>query len=36
MLKIKWTDRTTNDEAFQRAKKERLFLKIDAIHGQGI
>ena len=28
MLKIKWTDRITNDEIFQRAKKERLLLKI--------
>ena len=28
MLKIKWTDRITNDEAFQRAKEERLRLKI--------
>jgi len=28
MLKIKWTDRITNDEVFQRAKKERLLLKI--------
>jgi hypothetical protein len=27
MLKIKWTDRITNDEVFQRAKEERLFLK---------
>jgi hypothetical protein len=24
MLKIKWTDRITNDEVFQRAKEERL------------
>jgi hypothetical protein len=23
MLKIKWTDRITNDEVFQRAKEER-------------
>jgi len=28
MLKIKWTDRITNDEGLQRAKKERLLLKI--------
>jgi len=28
MLKIKWTARITNDEVFQRAKEERLFLKI--------
>ena len=28
MLKIKRTDRITNDEVFQRAKEERLFLKI--------
>jgi len=28
MLKIKWTDRITNDEVLQRAKEERLFLKI--------
>ena len=27
MLKIKWTDRITNDEDFQRAKEERLLLK---------
>ena len=27
MLKIKWTDRITNDEVFQKAKEERLFLK---------
>jgi hypothetical protein len=27
MLKIKWTDRITNDEVFQRAKEERLLLK---------
>jgi hypothetical protein len=27
MLKIKWTDRRTNDEVFQRAKEERLLLK---------
>jgi hypothetical protein len=37
MLKIKWTDRITNDEVFQRAKEERLLLnikkKIDASHG---
>jgi len=28
MLKIKWTDRITNNEVFQRAKEERLLLKI--------
>jgi len=28
MLKIKWTDRITNNEVFQRAKKERLLIKI--------
>ena len=28
MLKIKWTDRITNDEVFHRAKEERLVLKI--------
>jgi hypothetical protein len=28
MLKIKWTDRITNGEVFQRAKEERLLLKI--------
>jgi hypothetical protein len=28
MLKIKWTDRITNDEGFQRAKKDRLHLEI--------
>jgi len=28
MLKIKWTDRITNDEVFQRAKEERFILKI--------
>jgi hypothetical protein len=28
MLKIKWTDRITNDEVFQKAKEERLILKI--------
>jgi len=28
MLKIKRTDRITNDEVFQRAKEERLLLKI--------
>ena len=28
MLKIKWTDRITNDEIFQRAKEERLLLRI--------
>ena len=28
MLKIKWTDIITNYEVFQRAKEERLILKI--------
>jgi len=28
MLKIKWTDRITNDEVIQRAKEEKLLLKI--------
>jgi hypothetical protein len=28
MLKIKWTDRITNDGVFQRAKEERSLLKI--------
>jgi hypothetical protein len=28
MLKIKWTDRITNGGVFQRAKEERLLLKI--------
>jgi hypothetical protein len=28
MLKIKWTVGTTNDEAFQREKEERLLLGI--------
>jgi len=28
MLKIKWTDRITNDEVFQRVKDERLLLKF--------
>jgi hypothetical protein len=27
MLKIKWTDRITSDEVFQRVKQERLLLK---------
>jgi hypothetical protein len=27
MLGIKWTDRVTNGEIFQRAKEERLLLK---------
>jgi len=26
MLKIKWTDRITNGEVFQRTKEERIFL----------
>ena len=37
MLKIKWTYRTTYNEVFQRAKEERLLLKlkkkIDATRG---
>ena len=37
MLKIKWTDRITNDVVFQKVKEERLLLKIkkkiDATHG---
>ena len=28
MLKIKWTDRITNGEVFQRAKEEILILKL--------
>jgi hypothetical protein len=28
MLKIKWTDRITNDEVFQKAKEERVLLRI--------
>ena len=28
MLKIKWTDRITNDEVCQKEKEERLLLKI--------
>ena len=28
MLKLKWTDRITNDEVSQRTKEERLLLKI--------
>ena len=28
MLKIKWTDRITNGEVFQKVKEERLILKI--------
>ena len=28
MLKIKWRDRLTNDDVFQRAKEERLLLKF--------
>jgi len=28
MLKTKWTDRIMNNEVFQRAKEERLLLKI--------
>jgi hypothetical protein len=36
MLKLKWIDRMTNDEVFQRAKEEILLLKIqkiDTTHG---
>ena len=29
MLKIKWTDRITNDVVFQKVKEERLLLKIE-------
>ena len=28
MLKIKWSDRITNDGVFQKVKEERLLLKI--------
>jgi hypothetical protein len=28
MLKMKWTDRIMNDDVFQRAKEERLLLRI--------
>jgi hypothetical protein len=28
MLEIKWTDRITNDEVLQRAKEDRLLLKM--------
>jgi hypothetical protein len=28
MLKIKWTDRITNEEVFQKDKEERLLLRI--------
>jgi len=28
VLKIKWRDKIKNDEVFQRAKEERLLLKI--------
>jgi hypothetical protein len=28
ILKMKWTDRIMNDEVFQRAKEERLLLKL--------
>jgi hypothetical protein len=36
MLKIKWTDRIKNDEVLQRAKEEKLLLKIlkDRRHSQ--
>ena len=36
MLNIKWTDRITDDEVFQRAKEERLLLNFkitDATRG---
>jgi len=37
MLKVKWSDRITNDKAFQKVKEERLLLKIkkkiDSTHG---
>jgi len=32
MLKIKWTDRITNDEVFRRAKEERLLSNILKIY----
>jgi len=28
MLKIKWTDKITNEKVFQRVREERLLLKI--------
>jgi hypothetical protein len=34
LLKLKWTDRITNGEVFQRAKEERLLLKILKNRGQ--
>jgi hypothetical protein len=39
MLQIIWTDRITNGEIFQRAKEERVLLKIlkiEVTHRQGI
>jgi hypothetical protein len=37
MLKIKWTDRISNDEVFQRVKEKKITFKnlkqIDATHG---
>jgi hypothetical protein len=37
MLKIKWRDRITNEEVFQRAEEKKLLLKLkkklDATHG---
>jgi hypothetical protein len=41
MLKIKWTDRIMNNEVFQRAKEERLHvkikkIKIEATHAWGL
>ena len=34
MLQIKWTDRITDEEVFQRAKEERLLLKISKYRRQ--
>jgi len=34
MGKLKWTDRITNDEVFQRAKEEILLLKIKKKNGR--
>jgi hypothetical protein len=31
MLKLKWTDRITSGEVLQRAKEERLILKLKKI-----
>jgi len=32
MLKMKWSEKIMNDEVFQRAKEERLLLKLKKIH----